>query len=290
MKKNNRPLLAFSIDFESFTESMQESFIISDDVPRFEVEYELERNAEACLEQLSINGIKATFFMLGWIGEKFPRIVKRIAAEGHEIGSHSFYHKRLSGLRKDEARVDIMRSKSVLENLTGRPVLGFRAPDFSLAGDGWILDYLVEIGFRYDSSSVPTAIRDDYGKGWTKTEVNRLPNGLIEFPIPTKMLAGRFSLPVGGGGYFRLFPFALTQRWLATVTDPLTYLHPYEIGGVFPSDISMSFLRLIRHTYNNGHLNGKLAHLFASYSAVPIAEYLRRQHDELFENSEAAPK
>jgi polysaccharide deacetylase family protein (PEP-CTERM system associated) len=273
-----RPLLAFSIDFEGWTEAMQESIELPADLPRFDIEPELERNADACLALLARHNVRGTFFMLGWIGEKFPHVVRRISDAGHEMGSHSHWHKRLTGLTQDEARRDIARSKAVLEDVTGRPVFGFRAPDFSLDADGWMPDCLVETGFTYDSSSVATSIREDYGKGWTRSSVHTLANGLVEFPIPTKTLFGRLSLPVGGGGYFRLFPWALTGCWLAEAPDPATYLHPYEIGGAFPRSAPMSFLRRIRHAHGNGNLDGKLARLFAAFEAMPVADYLRIRH------------
>ncbi len=275
--RQSRPL-AFSIDFEPFCEAMQESIDIPENFPRFDVESELSHNAEACLELLFRHGVSATFFMLGWIAEKFPRIVRLISEAGHEVASHSFYHRRLTGLSQQEAEEGMRRSKETIEDLLGEPVYGFRAPDFSLPCEGWMCDYLAELGYLYDSSSVATAIRDDYGKGWTRAEVHRLPNGLLEFPIPTKTLPGGVSLPVGGGGYFRLFPFVLTRRWLAACPDRATYLHPYEIGGDYPQDIDMSFLRRLRHTRGNGRLDTKLAGLFDSFDAMPVLEYLRRFH------------
>ena len=266
--------LAFSIDFEPYVEAMEESFPIAAEAPRFDVEDELTANLERCLELLARHGVRGTFFVLGWIAERFPRLVREIAAAGHEIGSHSFHHRRLWALPEAEAREAIRRSKTALEDAAGVPVVGFRAPDFSLRPDSPLLAYLAESGFAYDASLNPTTLHDVYATGGGRRGVHRL-SGLLEFPPASVALPGGATLTVGGGGYFRLFPGWLTRRWLRRSADPNCYLHPYEIGGRFPRGLSMSLARRWRHHYGNGRLDGKLAALFAAFRALFFRDYLR---------------
>lgn len=270
-----KPLLAFSIDFEGFVESMEQSFAIPARFPRFDVQSELERNGERCLELLAAAGVTATFFVLGWIAERFPRLVARIAAAGHEVGSHAWFHRRLDALPREQVAAELKRSKQALEDAAGAAVIGFRAPDFSLSYER--LPVLSELGFSYDSSVNPTNLHDVYGARADRPRgIHVIPGGPVEFPIPVWDVLGRWRVPVGGGGYFRLFPYALTRRLLLRHADPLVYLHPYEISGVHPHP-PMSRARRFRHTFMNGRLDTRLADLFKTFQAVPLATYLRRR-------------
>ncbi len=275
----HRRWLAFSIDFEGYVEAMEESFPIAAEEPRFEIDAELEANAEACLQLLYHHQVRATFFILGWIAERLPGLVRRIHQAGHEIASHSFHHRRLLRLGKEPATQQIERSKKALEDAIGEPVIGFRAPDFSLRQDSWLLDHMAKIGFRYDASLNPTTLHDVYAGTTDQRAVYRLGNGLLEFPATTARLPGGHRLVVGGGGYLRLFPWWLTQRCLQASADPMSYLHPYEIGGVFPRHLPMSLLRRLRHNYSSGRLDGKLRRLFSTFRATTMRDYLRRHHD-----------
>jgi polysaccharide deacetylase family protein (PEP-CTERM system associated) len=272
-----RPL-AFSIDFEGFAEAMEESFPVPQHVPRFAIRKELEANAEACLEVLAEHGVRGTFFILGWIGRDFPALVRRIAEAGHEIGSHSLYHRRLWNLPEAEALAAIRESKELLETASGQPVVGFRAPDFSLRPDSPLLAALPEMGFRYDASLNPTTLHDVYGDASIPARIHRLPSGLVELPASVCRLPGGRRMTVGGGGYFRLFPGWLTRRWLRAAEHPVCYLHPCEIGGVYPRDIPMSGPRRLRHTWGNGRVEGKLRALFAEFRALPVLDFLEA-HD-----------
>jgi polysaccharide deacetylase family protein (PEP-CTERM system associated) len=269
-----RPL-AFSIDFEGFVEGMEESFSVSPRLPRFDIERELQENAERCLALLARHHVRATFFVLGWIAERYPALVRTIAAEGHEIGSHSLLHRRLWALPEATARAYIGDSRKLLADVSGQEVSGFRAPDFSLSEKSPLVAALAASGYRYDSSINPTNIHDVYGSKVRRATIFRLPSGVVEFPIPTVMLAGRFSVTVGGGGYFRLFPYWLTRRLLARREHLVTYLHPYEIGGVFPHDHGGSPMRRFRHTFRCGGLDARIERLFRDFRAIPVIEYLR---------------
>ncbi len=273
---NQKRPLGFSIDFEGFVEGMEESFPIPPALPRFAIEDELQRNADRCFEVLARHDVRATFFVVGWIAKRFPALVRRMAACGHEVGSHSMAHQRLWDLPPDTARVHIRDSKIAIEDAVGAPVLGFRAPDCSLTEDSPLMDCLAEAGYRYDSSVNPTNVHDVYGAAVRRTEPWRLANGLVEVPIPTVLLLGKYSVTVGSGGYFRLFPYWLTRRWLATCPSLVSYLHPYEIGGVVPAGVQMSPTRRVRHLHACGRLDRKLAQLFSDFAAMPVADYLER--------------
>lgn len=268
----DRRRLAFSIDFEGYTEAMQESFRIPPGTPRFDIEAELQANTDRCLSLFGERGVRGTFFVLGWIAERFPGIVRSIAAAGHEIGSHSYFHQRLTHF--DSARLeDVRRSKEVLEAVTGQRVHGFRAPDFCLPEDDSFFDLLAEAGFTYDSSVNPTTVHDVYGRAGARRDIHRLPSGLIEFP-PATIAFGKIVVTVGGGGYFRLFPWPVTRWALERSPAPMTYLHPYEVGGHYPRDLPMSRLRRLRHGYRNGRIENRLKKLFARFDPVSIRDYL----------------
>jgi len=269
--------LAFSIDFEGYTEAMQESFRIPAGFSRFEIESELQANTDRCLSLLSEHDVRGTFFVLGWIGERFPRIVRSIAEAGHEIGSHSYFHQRLTHLDHDQLE-EVRRSKQVLEAATGVPVLGFRAPDFCLPEGEEFFEQLLDAGFTYDSSANPTTLHDVYGRTGASREIHRRPCGLIEFP-PTTLALGRSTvITIAGGGYFRLFPWPITRRALERSPAPTTYLHPYEIGGHYPRDLPMSPLRRFRHGFRNGRLDRRLGKLFKTFHAISMRAYLESTH------------
>ena len=142
MPLKSKPALAFSIDFEGFVEGMEQSFHIPEHIPRYRIENELQSNLNLCLEFLDNHKIQSTFFVLGWIGEKYPKIISAISEHGHEIASHSLYHKRLTELSISEIKQELFESKRLLEDASGKEVLGFRAPDFCLPQNNGIIDYL----------------------------------------------------------------------------------------------------------------------------------------------------
>ncbi|HET7435894.1 MAG TPA: DUF3473 domain-containing protein [Thermoanaerobaculia bacterium] len=193
------------------------------------------RNTERVLDILASTGRSATLFVLGKFAEKFPALVRRMHAEGHEIASHGYGHVEIFSQTREEFSEDIRRSKSFLEDLIGEPVVGYRAPDFSIIRSSlWALEVLAELGFRYDSSIYPIA-HSRYGiADWPIDPVQvKLPTGatIVELPIATVNVAGR-RIPIGGGGYHRLFPWpviAWAMRRLAREERPfVAYCHPYE--------------------------------------------------------------
>ncbi len=213
-------------------------------------------NTHDLLALLQESEVKATFFILGWVAEREPSLVRTIAAEGHEIASHGYSHRLIYTQDVSEFRQETIRSRALLEDIAQVPVTAYRAASYSITRDSlWALDILYEVGFRTDSSIFP--IRHDlYGLtgGPVDPYLITLPNGgaLLEFPITTVRLVG-VTLPVSGGGYFRLYPYGLTRMLARKVNKagrPLMfYLHPWEVDPDQPQIQASQFSRF-RH-YNN---------------------------------------
>jgi polysaccharide deacetylase family protein (PEP-CTERM system associated) len=163
----------------------------------------------ASLDATAVQATKATFFVLGWVAERYPTLIREIAAQGHEIASHGYHHQRLNRLSQREFREDISASKALLEDLVGAPVAGYRAPSFSFDENRpWIQDELLEAGYRYSSSINPVP-HDLYGYRKAPRTPFLWHNGLLEIPVATAEVFNR-RLPCAGGGYFRLYPYALS--------------------------------------------------------------------------------
>jgi polysaccharide deacetylase family protein (PEP-CTERM system associated) len=236
---------------------------------------------ERLLDILDRERIRATFFVLGWVAERHPSLVREIASLGHEIGCHGYGHQMISRLTREEFEGDVTRAKAALEEATGRPVIGYRAPTFSVMRDTlWSLDVLCEAGFRYDSSIFPI-LHDRYGIPDAPRFPHRMkaPNGgeLTEFPLSTVLVLGR-RVPVAGGGYFRLFPYALTQRAITRINahegqPAMIYLHPWEIDPDQPR-LPVGPLTRFRHLVNVGKTEARLGRLLADFTWAPAAEVL----------------
>ena len=196
-------------------------------------ECRVERNVDRILALLDEHDTEATFFTLGWIAERYPQLVRRIAEQGHEVASHGYGHQRASELNHAQFRADIDRAKRVLEDLSGSAVAGYRAPSFSIGhGNLWALDALASAGHRYSSSIYPIR-HDHYGMPDAPRFAHQAAHGLIEIPITTLRLFNR-NLPSSGGGYFRLLPYALSRWMLRRVNASdreaaVFYFHPWEI-------------------------------------------------------------
>jgi polysaccharide deacetylase family protein (PEP-CTERM system associated) len=201
----------------------------------------VEANTRTILDLFDECKVKGTFFILGWVAERYPGLIAEIVRRGHEPACHSYWHRRVYRLSRQEFREDTRRAKDAIEAAAGSPVIGYRAPSFSVTRNSfWALDVLAELGFRYDSSVFP--IRHDvYGI----PDAPRAPfrvvtsNGpMVEFPMTTFRWLGGFNLPVGGGGYLRIFPFWFTRFGIARAGKDglslITYLHPWEVDPQQP--------------------------------------------------------
>jgi polysaccharide deacetylase family protein (PEP-CTERM system associated) len=216
----------------------------------------VEHNVARILDLLGEAGIHATFFTLGWIAQRYPTMVRQIVAGGHELASHGYAHLRACEQTPAEFAHDVSTSKQVLEQIGGQRVCGYRAPSFSIGADNlWALDALLAAGYRYSSSIYPIH-HDHYGM----PEAPRFafyPNGaqgLLELPISTVRLLRR-NLPAGGGGYFRLFPYALSRSLLRRINSHdgqagIFYFHPWELDPDQPRQSGIGFKTRFRHYVN----------------------------------------
>lgn len=248
-------LNALTIDVEDYFHVAALSEAVKrDDWPS--MEYRVEGNTDRLLELFSSHGIKATFFILGWVAERSPALVRRIQNAGHEIASHGYSHRLVYDQTPEVFREETRRSKKILEDITGHGVNGYRAASYSITSKSrWALDILCEEGFTWDSSIFPVH-HDRYGMPGTPFVPYQLraPNGgvLTEFPLSTCPM-GNYRLPIAGGGYFRLFPYWFTRWGLGRINRGqkpfIFYLHPWEIDPEQPR-FKVSALSRFRH-YNN---------------------------------------
>jgi polysaccharide deacetylase family protein (PEP-CTERM system associated) len=234
---------------------------------------------ERVLELLAKYEARATFFTLGWVAERQPALVRRIAAAGHEIASHGDLHRRVPTLTPDEMRADVRRAKRTLEDCTGVEVRGFRSPSFSITrGHEWALEVLVEEGHTFDSSLFPIR-RPDYGYpgALTVPHVILTPSGPItELPLATASMAG-IRMPAAGGGYLRQFPLSLMQRALrqyeARRVPAMCYIHPWELDPEQPR-IEVPWLARVRHYRNLERVAPRLESLFAEFRFGSVFEWM----------------
>ncbi|MGB5102809.1 MAG: XrtA system polysaccharide deacetylase [Steroidobacteraceae bacterium] len=222
------------------------------------------------LDLFSTRGVKGTFFVLGWIAERHPALVRRIVAEGHEVASHGYDHTRLYCFTPERFRADVIKTKAILEDLSGMPVRGYRAPSYSIdARNLWALDVLQETGHVYSSSIYPI-VHDLYGMPDAPRFPFRLrPEAILEIPVTTVRLAGR-NLPCGGGGYFRLLPYPAFRWALQRVNDldrqsGLFYFHPWEVDPGQPRVPGAPVKSRFRHYLNLDSMYGRLERLLADF-------------------------
>ena len=232
-------------------------------------ECRVERNMDRILEMLALQDTKATFFTLGWIAQRYPQLVRRIVDGGHELASHGYGHERASDLTEAAFLDDITRAKSILEDLGGVAVRGYRAPSFSIGkGNLWAFDALLSAGYRYSSSIYPIR-HDHYGMPDAPRHAHEVRPGLLEVPISTVRLFDR-NLPSSGGGYFRLFPYALS-RWMlnrvntSDLQSGIFYFHPWEIDVDQPRVDGISSKTRFRHYVNIGRMERRLAQLLKDF-------------------------
>lgn len=244
------------------------------------LESRVTRSTERLLDILDRERVRATFFVLGWVAERHPGLVREIASLGHEIACHGYGHRMIQHLSRPDFERDVTRAKRALEDAVGRPVLGYRAPTFSIMrATLWSLDVLIEAGFRYDSSIFPV-VHDRYGIPDAPRFPHRLkaPSGgeITEFPMSTMTVLGR-RLPVAGGGYFRLFPYRVTRRAIARINEErqpaMVYLHPWEFDPDQPR-LPVGPLTRFRHLVNVGKTESRLRRLLGEVSFAPASEVL----------------
>jgi len=226
-------------------------------------------------------GVHGTFFVLGWVAERHPQLVRDIAASGHEIACHGFSHRLVYEQSESEFREETLRAKRLLEDIAGTEVLGYRAASYSIVRESlWALDVLVELGFTYDSSIFPVH-HDRYGIPDAAPAPHRLstPRGacIVEWPLATANILG-YRLPVSGGGYFRLLPYWLSRWGLASINRGkggpfIFYLHPWEIDPAQPRVVA-NLLSRFRHYTNLDKCEERLLRLLADFKFGTVREGL----------------
>jgi polysaccharide deacetylase family protein (PEP-CTERM system associated) len=235
------------------------------------LELRVERNTDACIALFDAGGVKATFFTLGWVAARYPRLMRRIVDAGHEVASHGWDHQRVFTMTPEQFRADLAKTRGVLEDASGSAVTGYRAPSFSIdARTPWAHAVLAEEGYAYSSSVAPVK-HDHYGMpdaprfAWRPLS----DSSLIELPPTIAKVMGR-SVPTGGG-FFRLFPQALTDVAVRSVNQrearPVVfYFHPWEIDPDQPRVADAPLKSKFRHYARLGAMKGKLAQLIAAYA------------------------
>lgn len=232
-------------------------------------ECRVERNVERLLELFAQYGARGTFFTLGWIAERYPRIVRAIVAGGHELASHGYGHLRASEMSRAEFVEDIKSAKKLLEDIGGVPVHGYRAPSFSIGhANLWAFDALVESGYCYSSSVYPVR-HDHYGMPDAPRFPYRPRAELVEIPVTTTRLFGS-NVPTGGGGYFRFFPYRLSEWMIRRVNrvdgqPAIFYFHPWEIDPSQPRVPGVGFKSRFRHYVNLHRTEARLAQLLRDF-------------------------
>lgn len=236
-----------------------------------EFESRVERNTERVLQIFCETGITGTFFVLGWVAERFPALVRRIGAHGHELASHGHLHRLVYDSTRPGFREDIRRAKAAIESAAGCRVVGYRAPSYSITPRSlWALDILMEEGYEYDASIYPIH-HDRYGippSPRTPYLISRAAGAIVEAP-GTAVRVGPFNLPVGGGGYFRLLPYAWTAWGIRRFNrrerhGAIFYLHPWELDPGQPR-LPAGVMARVRHYRNLGTTETRLRRLIADF-------------------------
>ena len=269
-KNNNIIVNAMSVDVEDYFQvSAFEKTIKKNEWNKYI--WRVESNTDRVLQLFSDNEISATFFVLGWVAERYPGLVKRIVAQNHEVASHGFAHQRVTQLSRKEFIDDIVRSKNILEELSGKQVIGYRAPSYSIGKMNlWALEEIQNAGYLYSSSIYPIK-HDLYGMPDAPRFAFRPENldTLMEIPVTTVEITGK-KLPCGGGGYFRLYPYWMSRWALERVNtvdkqSVIFYFHPWEIDVGQPKIKNAPLKSRFRHYLNLGKTESRLKRLLKDF-------------------------
>ena len=231
--------------------------------------HRIEANIDRILALLDDAHVAATFFTLGWVADRYPQMVRRIADAGHELASHGYCHERATDHKPDSFLADVSLAKAILEDVAGTEVQGYRAPSFSIGDTNpWAYDCLAEAGYRYSSSIYPIR-HDHYGAPDAPRFRHDIRTGLTEVPITTARLLNT-NWPAGGGGYFRLMPYAVSRWLIQHVNDSdgeaaVFYFHPWEIDPEQPRVKDAHAFARFRHYVNLGRTADRLAMLLRDF-------------------------
>ncbi|MBI3546802.1 MAG: DUF3473 domain-containing protein [Gammaproteobacteria bacterium] len=272
---------AFTIDVEDYYQVEAFAGVVDKKTwPSYESR--VENNTRRLLDLLEARAVQGTFFVLGWVAQRHRGLIQEIAARGHEIASHGMSHTLVYTQSPQVFREETRSSKALIEDICQRPVIGYRAATYSITQRSlWALDILHEEGFQYDSSIFPMR-HDRYGipDAHPYPHTLRTPAGysLAEFPISVSRF-GKFKLPVAGGGYFRLFPYALTKWGLGQINaaghEFVFYLHPWEVDPQQPRIARAHLLSRVRHYLNLARTHPRLDRLLQDFSFTTMQDVLR---------------
>jgi polysaccharide deacetylase family protein (PEP-CTERM system associated) len=275
------PLNAFTVDVEDYFHVAALSSAISRSSWESR-EFRVSASTERLLAMLGERGITGTFFVLGWVAERVPQLVRRIAAAGHEIACHGYSHQLIYTQSQQTFLDETRHAKQLLEDLIGGPVRGYRAASFSITPKSrWALDTLIDLGFEYDSSIFPVR-HDRYGMPGAARSPGTVesPSGrkIVEFPMSTALFGG-VPVPVSGGGYFRLLPYWFVRAGLRRINDrdgmPFTfYLHPWEVDPQQPR-VKVGLLSRVRHYTNLDRCEERLRRLLGEFRFTSMRRVLQ---------------
>ena len=268
MPKNTFISNALTIDVEDYFQVSAFSNIINKK-NWDEKECRIEKNIDNIISILDLKKIKATFFTLGWIAERYPSMIKKILMEGHDLASHGYAHEKVSEISKSDFYQDVTRAKGILEDIGGKQINGYRAPSFSIAEKNfWAMEILSETGHRYSSSIYPVK-HDHYGSPNAPRFPYKVFSELLEVPPTTVKLFGR-NFPASGGGYFRLLPYSISKKMLDHVNSSenkpvVFYFHPWEIDSHQPKISNLSIKTRFRHYKNIEKMEEKIKKLVEDF-------------------------
>ena len=262
---------ALTIDFEDWYQGLE--------IPHTEWNGFAERIVPAgrrLLELLALANVRATFFVLGYVAERHPQLIRAIADAGHEIGTHGYSHSFIYQQTPQLFREELGRSIRVLQDITGQPVAGHRAPFFSITRDSlWALEVMGELGIQYDSSIFPV-LNYRYGIADAPRWPYQVQADVMEFPISTLRLFGR-NLPIAGGAYFRIYPYTFTRRAFRSINAQgkpfVFYLHPWELDPEHPR-IPLPRRVALTHYFNLQATERRLKQLLRDFAFAPMKEVL----------------
>lgn len=273
------PLHAMSIDVEDYFHVAALAKVIRPE-QWSTLPSRVERNTERLLELFATRDVKATFFVLGWVAERFPGLVRKLADHGHEIASHGYSHQLVYSQTPETFRQETSRAKALLEDIVQKPVVGYRAASYSITRDSlWALDILAELGFTWDSSIFPIR-HDRYGIPDSPKVPYSIETSsgheLREFPLTTARVLG-ITLPAAGGGYFRQFPYPLFRYLFHKASEngskpQMFYLHPWEIDPGQPRYTNASWLSRFRHYTNLDRCYSRLERLLTDFRFGTVSE------------------
>lgn len=268
---------AMSIDLEDWFCVANLSGVISrDDWDTCELR--VAESSRRILELLDRHQVHATFFVLGWVAERLPDLIREVEARGHEIASHGYSHRLLTAMTPEEFEDDLQRSLEVMQRCVSSDILGFRAPSFSVTKKTWwALDVLARNGMQYDSSIHPIGMHPDYGIATAPLGIHELNSSLTEVPVSCAEVLGR-RIPCGGGGYFRLYPYHLTRMLLRMCNRQgrpgIFYLHPWEVDPGQPRVHGLPRFKRFRHYHNLDRTLDRFNTLLRDFKFTTIRDLL----------------